>query len=191
MAKSKLTTKQRRFVDEYLVDHNATQAAIRAGYSAKTASETAYENIRKPQIEIAIQEALQKQQARTEITADWTLKEIYRLASFDPRKMYDENGNLKKIADMDDDTAACIGGIDVQESPLGEVTKKFKIWDKNTALGNLAKHFKLLVDRLEASGPGGGPIEQTITNFPPTSSNLAEWIEQMKKVDAINKPNKA
>ena len=141
--RKKLTNKQRMFVKEYLVDLNATQAAIRSGYSKKTAKETGYENLTKPHIAEEIQGAMQAREKRTEISADWTLREIHKLASFDARKLYDESGNLKKIIDLDDDTAACIGGIDIQESLLGDVTKKFKIWDKNSALEKMAKHFNM------------------------------------------------
>ena len=72
----KLTAKQARFVAEYLVDLNATQAAIRAGYSEKTASETGYENLRKPQIAAAITAAQAIRAERTEITQDYVLTSI-------------------------------------------------------------------------------------------------------------------
>ena len=65
-----LTAKQDRFVAEYLIDLNATQAAIRAGYSVKTASETGYENLRKPQIAEAIKDAMDKRADAVLITAD-------------------------------------------------------------------------------------------------------------------------
>ena len=69
----KLTDKQQAFVNEYLVDLNATQAAIRAGYSEKTASEMGYENLSKPQIADAIQKAMEKRSGRTEIDQDYVL----------------------------------------------------------------------------------------------------------------------
>ena len=75
-----LTGKQKRFVEEYLCDLNATQAAIRAGYSAKTAEVVGYENLRKPQIAAAIQEETNKRSTRTEITADRVLREISHMA---------------------------------------------------------------------------------------------------------------
>ena len=71
-----LTAKQRAFVDEYLIDLNATQAAIRAGYSQKTATETGYENLRKPHIQIAVEAALAKRSDRTEISADYVIGNI-------------------------------------------------------------------------------------------------------------------
>ena len=70
---SQLTPKQQRFVGEYLIDLNATQAAVRAGYSEKTANRIASENLSKPVIQEAIQEQMQKRSERTEITQDYVL----------------------------------------------------------------------------------------------------------------------
>lgn len=76
MASDKLTPKQRAFVQEYLVDLNATQAAIRAGYSPKTANVTACETLTKPYVAEAIRQALDKRAERTEISADWVLNQL-------------------------------------------------------------------------------------------------------------------
>lgn len=67
---AKLTPKQQRFVDEYLIDLNATQAAIRAGYSEKTAYSIGDENLKKPDIKKAIEKAQQERQKRTLVTQD-------------------------------------------------------------------------------------------------------------------------
>ena len=77
---AKLTPKQERFVSEYLIDLNATQAAIRAGYSAKTAFSIGVENLSKPLIQDALQKAMKRRQERTEITADMVLKELKKIA---------------------------------------------------------------------------------------------------------------
>lgn len=77
---SGLTKKQERFVEEYLVDLNATQAAIRAGYSAKTAETIGYENLRKPQIQAVIQKAMDQRSKRMAITQDRVLDEIGKVA---------------------------------------------------------------------------------------------------------------
>lgn len=73
---AKLTPKQQRFVDEYLVDLNATQACIRAGYSKKTAYSMGEENLRKPEIKKAIEQAQQQRQQRTEIDQDYVINTI-------------------------------------------------------------------------------------------------------------------
>jgi phage terminase small subunit len=71
-----LTGKQEIFVNEYLVDLNATEAAIRAGYSKKTAYSIGFENLRKPEIDAAIQQATKERGMRTEIDADYVLRTI-------------------------------------------------------------------------------------------------------------------
>lgn len=82
-----LTDKQQRFVAEYLVDLNATQAAIRAGYSVNTAAAIGHENLKKPEIQLAILNARKAQQERTSITADGALREVWNIATADARDL--------------------------------------------------------------------------------------------------------
>ncbi|CAB3782109.1 terminase small subunit [Paraburkholderia fynbosensis] len=162
-----LTPKQARFVEEYLVDLNATQAAIRAGYSKGTARAIASENLSKPDIQQAIAEAMKKREKRTQITQDRVLLELGRIAFFDPRRLFDADGNPVPINELDDDTAAALAGLDVTEEFAGEgekralrsLTKKYKVSDKNTALTNAMRHLGMLRDKLEHSGPNGGPLQ--------------------------------
>lgn len=92
-----LTAKQAQFVREYLIDLNATQAAIRAGYSKKTAAAVGAENLRKPQIKSAIAEATQKRANETGIDAAWVLRRLAAEAEADIADLYDEQGNLKPV----------------------------------------------------------------------------------------------
>lgn len=80
---ARLTEKQKRFVEEYLVDLNATQAAIRAGYKPKSAYSIGQENLRKPEIQNALQAAIRQRSRRTEITADMVLSELGKVAFHD------------------------------------------------------------------------------------------------------------
>ena len=82
-----LEPRQQRFVDEYLVDLNGTQAAIRAGYSAKTAAEQSYDLLRRPHIAAAIAAARAAQQERTGINADALLLQAWQIATADPREL--------------------------------------------------------------------------------------------------------
>lgn len=82
-----LTPKQQRFVEEYLVDLNATQAAIRAGYSAKTAGQIGDENLKKPQVAKAIEQARLKLSEKTEITQEMVLKRWLEIAMADPNEL--------------------------------------------------------------------------------------------------------
>ena len=74
-----LTAKQKIFVQEYLVDLNATQAAIRAGYSPKTANRTASENLSKPDIQAAIHKSMQKREKRVEVNQDYVISKLFEI----------------------------------------------------------------------------------------------------------------
>jgi phage terminase small subunit len=162
-----IAPKQQRFVDEYLIDLNATQAAIRAGYSAKTAGSQAFDLLKKPEIQGAISARQQERQKRTEVTQDRVLQEVARLAFLDIRKVLTDGGNLKPISELDDDTAAAIAGLEIMEEHQGSgadrvfigYTKKLKLSDKKGALELLMRHLGMLKDRTEISGPNGGPIQ--------------------------------
>lgn len=145
MTKKTLTPKQERFVAEYLIDLNATQAATRAGYSAKTANEQGARLLTNVSVRSAIEAAKAKRQEKTEITAARVVQEIARLAFFDPRKLLTCDGEPVPIQELDDDTAAAIAGLETatEKDRSGEGStyiRKYKIADKNSALEKLAKH---------------------------------------------------
>lgn len=146
-----LTPRQARFVEEYLVDTNATQAAIRAGYSKNGAHVTGSQVLSYPKV--AAQIAIRRKELANslEITQERVLLEYARVAFYDPRKLFDDNGNLKKIEDLDDDTARAIASTEVVTRSLGdgevEYVHKVKAWDKLTALGKLAEHLGLFNEK--------------------------------------------
>lgn len=147
-----LTAQQRLFVAEYVKDHNATQAAIRAGYSPATAQQQGSRLLSHALVKAAIEaheaEVLQQVQEETGITLKRTLQEIARIAFFDPRRMFDRDGNPLRLDQLDDDTAAVIAGLDVleewegagQDRVLVGHVKKWKLSDKKGALDMLMKH---------------------------------------------------
>jgi len=143
---SKLSNKMELFCQEYLVDLNATQAAIRAGYSEYTAKEIGYENLTKLHIQERIKELQKHRAEKLGITQERVLKEYARLSFFDIRKIYTEDGRLKEVRDLDDDTAAAIMGIDAvilsrdEGQSVQESVKKYKMADKKGALDSVAKH---------------------------------------------------
>lgn len=158
--KKPLNARQQRFVDEYLIDLNGTQAAIRAGYSEKTARQIADQLLSKLDIKQAIQARMKDREKRTEITQDRVLQELARLAFFDIRKLYNEDGSMKTPHELDDDAAAALSGIDVTEEfdGYGEerkmigYTKKAKVFDKGTALTLAMRHLGMLNDKMQLSG---------------------------------------
>lgn len=109
MAQRKLNPKQQRFVEEYLIDLNATQAAIRAGYSPKTATAIASENLAKPNISAAIACAMAERSKRTGITQDRVLEELAKVAFIKLTDIVDDTGKIK--ADATDEDRACIESI--------------------------------------------------------------------------------
>lgn len=157
---SNLTDKQEMFCREYLIDLNATQAAIRAGYSEKTARSIGQENLTKPDIQDFITALKKKREEKIDISAERVLNELGRLAFLDIRKAFDDEGRLKSVHDIDDDTVAAISGIEVEElwEGRGEDREhigrlhKIKLSDKIGALEKLGRYHKLFTDKTEHSG---------------------------------------
>jgi phage terminase small subunit len=152
-----LTPKQRKFVDEYLIDLNATQAAIRAGYTTNRADSIGYDNLRKPEIQNAIKERQEELSQKAQISQERVLEEYARIAFLDPRRFYNEHGTLKSIHDLDDDVAAALAGMDVtqrhfRDDDATEYTSKIKIADKLKALDGLSRHLGLFEKDNEQQG---------------------------------------
>ena len=128
-----MNEKQKRFCEEYIIDHNATQAAIRAGYSGKTAKQIGSENLTKPDIAEKIRELEESIPKKNTIaTAEEVLEhfsKVMRGELFDQVVKRDEDGNLQKV-----DVVA-------------------KLSDRNKAAEALAKHYALLVDKVEVTKP--------------------------------------
>lgn len=151
-----MTPRQSRFVEEYLIDLNASQAAIRAKYKGDP-------NTIGPRLlaNVGVQEAIARRMAerskRMEITQDRVLKERARLAFFDVRKLLDNAGNPLPIQALDDDTAAAIAGLDVvtignAEAGEGQILK-IKWADKSAHLTALEKHLGMYKDGTGDSPP--------------------------------------
>lgn len=195
-----LTPKQERFVQEYLIDLNATQAAIRAGYSQKTASETGYENLRKPQISEKIQEAMKERSERTAITQDMVLKELAKIGFSDLRKALTSNGALIDTQDWDDGFAGAVASVEIVKRQSGEYdddgkpimdhVHKIKTWDKVSALDKLGKHLGLFPTHHTHSGPDGGPIETKELSDTEVARRVAfllvQGIEEKENGDETN-----
>lgn len=140
-----LTPKQERFCQEYIIDLNATQAAIRSGYSESSAQQIGSENLLKPVIQNYISFLNEERQKITGITAKRVIEELGRIAFSDIREVLTVDNALLDIKQLDDDTAKAIASIKISEDKsMGEVigeTKEVKLWDKLKALDSLGKHF--------------------------------------------------
>lgn len=159
-----LTAKQQQFVSEYLVDLNATQAAIRAGYSAKRADAIGYDLLRNTGVASAIHDAKQARAERTEIDADWVLKRLARDATADLADLYDDQGSLKPVKDwpMVWRTGLVAGVETVQEragvgadgEPAFVTVRKVKLLDRTKLVELIGKHVDVgaFKERVEHSG---------------------------------------
>ena len=197
-----MTPKQAAFVQQYLIDSNATQAAIRAGYSVKTAYSIGQENLRKPEIQAAIDAAKSDIANRLGITAERVMRERSRLAFFDPRRLFGANGEPIPIHELDDDTAAALAGLDVHEEFAGSgdervfvgYTKKYKLASKDPNLASLEKFFGLnekpircplpMIDGPADCAKAQAAIIQAVSTgkiLPSEGETLASLIEQQRR----------
>lgn len=153
----KLTPKQQRFVDEYLVDLNASAAARRAGYSARTADAIGRENLGKPTIAAAIDARREALRQKVEITQERVIAELAKIAFGDQRRVvaWGPHGvKLRPSTALTDDEAAAVA--EVSETNTGAL--RIKTHDKVGALKLLGEHLGLFTKKLEHSGPGGQPL---------------------------------
>jgi len=171
-----MTAKQRFFALEYLVDLNATQAAIRAGYSAHTAESQGSRLLSNVRVKAFLDEHLNRRASKLGLTVERLEEELTRVAFFDPRKAYDANGNLLRVSEMPEDVARAIQGFEeealfdsvvVGEGPRGGekkerlqvgVTRKVKFPSKVEALQLGMKRLGMLTEKHEITGPANVSI---------------------------------
>lgn len=149
-----MTKKQKRFVEEYLIDLNATQAAIRAGYSPKAAYSIGSENLRKPEIRACIEKAMAERSKRTGINQDRIIIELAKIGLLNPKNLINFDEATVKEEATEEDLAA-ISSIRVKRFPTkdGEgVEREVKMYDKTKALELLGRHFGMFKDKVEVSG---------------------------------------
>ena len=149
-----LAEKQATFVQEYLIDLNATQAAIRAGYSPGSAARYAIELLNKTHVAEAIKKAMQERNQRVEISQDRILEELARIAFGDLRDSVTwgkEGVKLKESAELTEDQAAAISEVGETVTKEGGSTR-IKRHDKVKAIELLMRHKGMLNDKLNLSG---------------------------------------
>ena len=172
MAKSEqdVNKKYQIFIREYLVDRNATRAAIAAGYKQKTARQAGYRLLTNVDIQAEIAKRAEKVLAKLDVTAEKVLRGLAELAFFDPRKMFRSDGALKPIIEFDDISAMALAGIEVQateriEEKLADgatakndkadeplvtrkiVTSKIRLANRGENLERLGRYFKLFNEK--------------------------------------------
>ncbi|NQY81950.1 MAG: terminase small subunit [Alphaproteobacteria bacterium] len=160
-----MNNRQRRFAQEYIIDLNATQAAIRAGYSEKTAAAHASRLLINVNMQENIQEAIKERSERTNIRADRVLTELAKIGFANMLDYIDVDGDDVRVdlQDISRDQAAAISEIVIEERQHAEIGKrvKFKLLDKRAALVDIGRHLGMFVDRQELTGADGKPVEVT------------------------------
>lgn len=169
-----MTQKQKRFIEEYLIDLNATQAAIRAGYSPDTAQQTGSENLSKPVIRAQIDRAMAERSKRTGVNAERVVQELAKIAFVNAAEVIDPKTATVKEDALPEDTAA-IQSVKVKAFGEDGLEREIKMADKLKALELLGKHLGMFKDRIELSG--GLDTEK---------SKLDDLIGQMRGGDATS-----
>ena len=187
-----LSPKWLKFADEYLVDLNGAQAAIRAGYSEKTARSIANRLLTYVDIQEYIQKRRKEIQKSLQITQERILEEEARLAFVDVRFLFDENGDLLPIHKIPEDARRAIAGVEITDlEKVKGVKRKYRLSDKGRALERISKHLGLYAAKKhEHTGKDGGPIETKITDFPKEPATIKEWEEQRKEAEEHRENNK-
>lgn len=166
----KAKMKRERFAREYVIDQNGTRAAIAAGFSKRSAYNSANLMLKNAEVQTLIAELTSKQAAKLDITAERVLNEIAKLAFVDPRKFFNPDGSAIDITELDADTAAALASVKRFEEYEGAgknrkfvgYTKEFRIADKGANLERLGKYLKLFTERIEL---GSDPLAELLEQF--------------------------
>ncbi len=178
-----------RFLQEYAIDLNGTAAAIRAGYSEKSAHMRASLLLAKPHVKARLVEILAERMTRTHLAQDRVLEELAKLAFYDVRTLFREDGTLKAPNEWGVAFAAAVTSVEVLEVwsgtgkarvKTGEI-KKVRLADRHQALHTLAKHMGMLQDRVVVSGDKEAPIQHEMT----VNHTLAQAIEAIQLKRAL------
>ena len=158
--------RQIKFVEEYIKSLNATDAAIKAGYSKKTARSQGSRLLTNVDIQKAIQQAKAEREERTKIDVDYVLKRLVEIDQMDVLDIIDDDGNVKPLRDWPKIWRQYISNIETISMDDGEGwLKKIKWPDKVKNLELIGKHVSVgaFKEKVEHTGPNGGDINVTIT----------------------------
>lgn len=167
---AKLTAKQQKFADEYLIDLNATQAAIRAGYSPRSADVQGARLLANARIRAYIDERMAEHSARTGVNQERIIRELARIAFLDPTQLVNMD-SAEILDDTSADDRAAIASVKVK-SMTGEtdmIEREVRFADKIKALELLGKRFGMWLDRQQVDGTVGVQIIDDIGSDDDTS----------------------
>lgn len=162
-----MNERQRAFVREYLVDLNATNAAIRAGYSPKAARAVASRMLTYANVKAAVEAGLEAKRNRALVSQDEVVRELARIAFSDVwHYQQGEGGTLEVIQGAPEGASRAVASVKHKTrtipqdggEPIVHHEVEYRLWDKNTALANLAKHLGMFIERHEITGKDGAPL---------------------------------
>lgn len=179
-----MTEAQKRFCNEFLIDLNATRA-YKVAYPNCKKDETARANgsrlLTKANIQEYVAEKMKEREQRTEVTQDMVIKELAKIAFFNPKNIFGDNNTLKNIVSLDDDIASVITSVETLEEydgygkdreKIGNTTK-VKLADKMKALEMLGRHLGMFKDKVEVD----------VKEKQEKKNTIADIFSQMKEVD--------
>ena len=142
---SQLSRKMERFCNEFIIDMSVTGAAVRAGYSEKTAAQQGSRLLRKPEVAALVRRLHKEKLDRVDLRAENVIKELATIAFSDVRSLLDSDGQLVPVHLLPDEAAASIASFDVTTAGNGQTRiSRIKTWNKVAALEQLCKHLGLL-----------------------------------------------
>lgn len=165
-----INPQRQRFVEEYLVDLNGTEAAIRAGYSRKSAKAQASQLLALPEVQAAVSAGQASRSERTKVTADVVLQHLDAARTADLADLYDDDGNLKPIKDWPLIwRQGLVAGLEVEElfegrgedrEHIGRL-RKVKLADRTKIIELVGKHVGVQAfrDQVGLSDPNGEPLK--------------------------------
>lgn len=142
---------------EFLIDQNATRAAIAAGFSKKTAHVQGHRLLKNVKVRALIDSGNMAVNGKLEVTLERVREELARLAFYDPRDFWNEDGTAKAVTELDENTARALAGFETAELFTGSgekretagYVKKFKLADKGLNLERLGRYLKMFTDKVE------------------------------------------
>lgn len=177
----KFHQRRTRFIKEYLLDQNATRAAIAAGYSEKSAKVTGARLLTDANVRSQIERTSEKINAKLEVTVERVRLELARLAFFDPLAFWNEDGSVKKLHEIDEDARRALAGFEIAElfegsgedRGLAGYVKKFKLADKGLNLERLGRHLQMFPTKVD--------VNATLEIHKVDDSNLEQRIAQLER----------
>lgn len=166
-SKKSAELRRRKFVEAYIANGgNATEAAIDAGYSPKTAGQQGSRLLKDVNVANAIQDRRRKLVEKYELTTDMVTRSIVQELTFDPAKLYSEDGSLKALHELDEDTRMSLAGVEFVQfgSPDAPVfVKKVKWAQRHQAREHAMRFLGMFKEKVEITGKDGRPVQTEVT----------------------------